>query len=120
MTPNCYRRQPSGRRRLDVPDRKLREAAAAALPFSRSSRCHPFVSKLTTSSRQPSIPVTPRRQWQASSPAAPSPPNLLATVAGNLFELKQVSGLRLLDLRLRDTFAERYPGPRFGVAGTRR
>ena len=27
-------------------------------------------------------------------------PNLLATIAGNLFELKQVSGLRLLDVRL--------------------
>jgi ribulose-bisphosphate carboxylase large chain len=30
----------------------------------------------------------------------PSLPNLLATVAGNLFELKPVSGLRLLDVRL--------------------
>ena len=30
----------------------------------------------------------------------PSLPNLLATIAGNLFELKQVSGLRLLDVRL--------------------
>ena len=29
----------------------------------------------------------------------PSLPNLLATVAGNLFELQQLSGLRLLDLR---------------------
>jgi 3-oxoisoapionate-4-phosphate transcarboxylase/hydrolase len=50
----------------------------------------------------------------------PSLPNLLATVAGNLFELKQVSGLRLLDLRLPETFAESYPGPKFGIAGTRR
>jgi ribulose-bisphosphate carboxylase large chain len=50
----------------------------------------------------------------------PSLPNLLATVAGNLFELLQVSGLRLLDLRLPQAFAERYPGPKFGVAGTRR
>jgi ribulose-bisphosphate carboxylase large chain len=50
----------------------------------------------------------------------PSLPNLLATVAGNLFELVQVSGLRLLDLRLPEAFAARYPGPRFGIAGTRR
>ena len=28
----------------------------------------------------------------------PSLPNLMATIAGNLFELRQVSGLRLLDL----------------------
>jgi ribulose-bisphosphate carboxylase large chain len=50
----------------------------------------------------------------------PSLPNLLATVAGNLFELKQISGLRLLDLRLPEAFAERYPGPKFGIAGTRK
>ena len=50
----------------------------------------------------------------------PSLPNLLATIAGNLFELKQLSGLRLLDLRLPDAFAQNYPGPKFGVSGTRR
>jgi ribulose-bisphosphate carboxylase large chain len=49
----------------------------------------------------------------------PSLPNLMATVAGNLFELKQFSGLRLLDVRLTDEFAAHYPGPKFGIAGTR-
>ncbi len=49
----------------------------------------------------------------------PSLPNLLATVAGNLFELREVSGLRLMDLELPGAFAEAYPGPRFGVQGTR-
>lgn len=50
----------------------------------------------------------------------PSLPNLMATVAGNLFELKQFSGLKLLDLRLPPAFAAAYAGPRFGIAGTRR
>jgi ribulose-bisphosphate carboxylase large chain len=50
----------------------------------------------------------------------PSLPNLLATVAGNLWELKPFSGLRLLDLALPPAFLERYCGPQFGVAGTRR
>jgi ribulose-bisphosphate carboxylase large chain len=50
----------------------------------------------------------------------PSLPNLLATVAGNLFELKSVTGLRLLDIRLPREFGAVYPGPRFGVSGTRR
>lgn len=50
----------------------------------------------------------------------PSLPNLMATVAGNLFELKQVSALRVLDIRLPDAFAGAYPGPKFGIAGTRR
>ena len=50
----------------------------------------------------------------------PSLPNLVATVAGNLFELNQFSGIRLLDIRLPQAFADAYPGPRFGIAGTRR
>ena len=45
-------------------------------------------------------------------------PNLLATVAGNLYELKEVSGLRLLDIDLPNAFAERYLPPQFGCAGT--
>jgi ribulose-bisphosphate carboxylase large chain len=50
----------------------------------------------------------------------PSLPNLLATVAGNLFELQQFSALRLLDLKLPEEFRDAYQGPQFGVAGTRR
>lgn len=50
----------------------------------------------------------------------PSLPNLMATVAGNLWELRQLTGLRLLDLRLPDAFAATYGGPKFGVDGTRR
>jgi ribulose-bisphosphate carboxylase large chain len=50
----------------------------------------------------------------------PSLPNLQATVAGNLFELSQFSGLRLLDLELPASFGESYPGPQFGIEGTRR
>ena len=49
----------------------------------------------------------------------PSLPNLLAAVGGNLFELRQLAAIRLLDLDLPPEFAERYPGPRFGVRGTR-
>ncbi|GAB5376030.1 MAG: ribulose-bisphosphate carboxylase large subunit family protein [Acuticoccus sp.] len=50
----------------------------------------------------------------------PSLPNLIATVAGNLFELREVSGLRIEAIRLPDAFADVYAGPAFGVAGTRR
>lgn len=49
----------------------------------------------------------------------PSIPNLLAAVGGNLFELRELAGIRLIDLQLPDAFAERYPGPRFGVEGSR-
>lgn len=57
--------------------------------------------------------------WPLSN-LGPSLPNLLATVAGNLWEVKQFSGLRLLDLKLPPAFLSRYQGPQFGVAGTRR
>ncbi|WP_321790579.1 ribulose-bisphosphate carboxylase large subunit family protein [Burkholderia pyrrocinia] len=50
----------------------------------------------------------------------PSLPNLMSTIAGNLFELQQVSGLRLMELRLPPSFAAAYPGPAFGIDGTRR
>ena len=50
----------------------------------------------------------------------PSLPNLLATVGGNLFELRQLTGLRIEDIRLPQAFADRYAGPRFGIEGTRR
>mgnify|MGYP003575854081 CR=1 FL=1 len=47
-------------------------------------------------------------------------PTLMATIAGNLFELRCVTGLRLLDLQLPPSFAAAYPGPAFGIEGTRR
>lgn len=50
----------------------------------------------------------------------PCLPTLLATIAGNLFELRCVTGLRLVDLQLPSEFARANPGPAFGVAGTRR
>lgn len=80
----------------------------------------------------PSLPVRPmkgidmpryqRAQVTLSWPIAnlgPSLPNLLSTVAGNLFELKEFSGLKLLDLQLPESFAAAYPGPQYGIAGTR-
>ncbi len=49
----------------------------------------------------------------------PSLPNLMATIAGNLYELKPVRSLRLMDMTLPPAFAQAYPGPAFGIAGTR-
>lgn len=47
-------------------------------------------------------------------------PNLLAAVAGNLFELSQLSGIRLMDIEVPQEFFDKYKGPKFGIAGTRR
>ncbi|MFZ0589173.1 MAG: ribulose-bisphosphate carboxylase large subunit family protein [Bryobacteraceae bacterium] len=67
-------------------------------------------------------PVYRRAEVSLSWPLSnmgPSLPNLLATVAGNLFELKPFSGLKLLDVTVPVEFFERYQGPQFGVRGTR-
>lgn len=47
-------------------------------------------------------------------------PTLLSTVAGGVYELREVSGMRLLTLDLPPVFGEAHPGPQFGVDGTRR
>lgn len=47
-------------------------------------------------------------------------PALLSTIAGNLFELGEITGLRLLDIDMPDDYAQRFAGPAFGIEGTRR
>lgn len=69
-------------------------------------------------------PATRRRarvtiEWPLDN-LGPSLPMLMATIAGNLYELGAFSGLRLVDVELSDAFFRRYPGPAFGVDGTRR
>lgn len=49
----------------------------------------------------------------------PSLSTLMVTVAGNLFELGEVTGLRLLDLDLPVDYVSGFPGPQFGIEGTR-
>lgn len=46
-------------------------------------------------------------------------PNLLTMVAGNLFVLKELSGVRLVDLAIPEAFVTEQPGPQFGIDGTR-
>ena len=52
--------------------------------------------------------------------SGPNLPVLVSTLQGNLYELAQFSGLRLLDIRLPRSLAEQFRGPAFGIAGTRR
>jgi len=77
-------------------------------------------SKPPTGSLQP---VFQRAEVTLSWPfenVGPSLTTLFTTVCGNLYELSAFSGLRLLDVDVPDAFRERYPGPQFGVDGTRR
>lgn len=44
---------------------------------------------------------------------------VMSTVGGNLYELREFSGLKLMDIDLPDDFQKNYPGPQFGITGTR-
>lgn len=84
---------------------ELETVASPSLPGARREEGAPIRTALVTLS------------WPLGNFGA-SLPNLLATVAGNLFELAQFSGLRLLDIHLPASFASAYEGPKFGVEGT--
>jgi ribulose-bisphosphate carboxylase large chain len=76
-----------------------------------------------TALEQDSRSDTKRYELKLSWPLenlGPSLPNLMATIAGNLYELKPVRSLRLMDMTLPPAFAQAYPGPAFGIAGTRK
>ena len=47
-------------------------------------------------------------------------PTLVSTVQGNLYELTQFTGLKLMDIELPPSFAQHFRGPKFGIAGTRK
>ena len=47
-------------------------------------------------------------------------PTLVSTLQGNLYELSQFSGLKLLDFDPPPSFAQHFSGPKFGIAGTRK
>ncbi|GLI25690.1 ribulose-bisphosphate carboxylase large chain [Xanthobacter flavus] len=103
-TPELKARSAARVIRLDILDE---DAAGPALPGASPAADGRFRRALVTLS------------WPLET-LGPSLPNLVATVAGNLFELKAVSGLRLLDIRMPSAFAAAYRGPQFGIAGTRR
>ncbi len=47
-------------------------------------------------------------------------PVLISTLQGNLYELAQFTGLKLMDFTVPPSLAARFRGPQFGVAGSRR
>jgi ribulose-bisphosphate carboxylase large chain len=100
---------------------RLRELFAARVE---SVEPHDSVAtpSLPGATKPPSGAACQRGRVRISFPLAnmgPNLPTIISTVAGNLFELRQLSGLRLLDLHFPNSLAESFPGPQFGIAGTR-
>ena len=46
-------------------------------------------------------------------------PQLLSSIAGNVFGLKEVVGLRLEDIEFPEVYVKSFPGPALGIAGVR-
>jgi len=47
-------------------------------------------------------------------------PNILSSVAGNVFGLDAISGLRLNDIRIPQSLLEGFHGPKYGIEGVRK
>ncbi|RNL94532.1 ribulose 1,5-bisphosphate carboxylase [Sinomicrobium pectinilyticum] len=47
-------------------------------------------------------------------------PALISTLQGNLYELKQFTGLKLMDIEMPASYAAHFKGPRFGIEGSRK
>jgi ribulose-bisphosphate carboxylase large chain len=103
----------------ETPELKARAAARIEALTELDSVSEPSLPGAATPSGQGYRRAQVTLSWPLAN-IGPSLPNLMATVAGNLSELQQFSGLRILDIRLPDAFADAYPGPKFGIAGTRR
>jgi ribulose-bisphosphate carboxylase large chain len=47
-------------------------------------------------------------------------PNILSSIAGNVFGLKALRNLRLVDVQLPETLAHSFKGPKYGIEGIRK
>jgi len=47
-------------------------------------------------------------------------PQLLSSVAGNVFGMKEVRSLRLLDINFPNSYIKSFKGPKFGISGVRK
>src|SRR6185503_15387456 len=47
-------------------------------------------------------------------------PLMVSTLQGNLYEITQFTGLKLMDIGLPASFGEKYKGPAFGIEGCRK
>lgn len=46
-------------------------------------------------------------------------PVLISTLQGNLYELRQFTGLKLMDIHFPPSYGEHFKGPHFGISGSR-
>lgn len=47
-------------------------------------------------------------------------PVLISSLQGNLYEIRQFTGLKLMDIDIPESYANHFSGPKFGIAGCRK
>ncbi|MEM0372905.1 MAG: type III ribulose-bisphosphate carboxylase [archaeon] len=47
-------------------------------------------------------------------------PEILSSIAGNIFGMKEINSLRLVDVKWSDKIRDSFPGPKFGIEGVRK
>lgn len=103
---------------------ELTERFGAKVDFIEPMGCSdiPFLSDSKTPSGQLK-PVFQRAKvgisWNYENVGS-NLPTLMATVAGNLFELSQFSGIKLIDIDLPHEYKQHYAGPKFGIDRTQK
>lgn len=85
--------------------------------------------KLLDVVEEPSIPggIVPGKKYQRAKVKVSwsienfghNLPVLISTLQGNLYEITQFTGLKLMDLELPDAFKNHYRGPKFGIKGSK-
>ena len=107
---------------MAVPGETAELKARSAATVERVEDLGPVAGPALPGAARPDAPhrrVAITLSWPLANTGT-SLPNILATVAGNLFELNCVAGLRLTALRFPPEMVAASPGPAFGIDGTRR
>lgn len=104
-----------------------------AVPGETEELKHRFAARVETirpleTVNQPALPGTRSGKFQRAEIAVSwsvenfgfNLPALVSTLQGNLYELSQFSGLKLMDFEVPASFTRAFAGPKFGVAGSRR
>ncbi|MEM3207759.1 MAG: type III ribulose-bisphosphate carboxylase [Halobacteria archaeon] len=117
--------------RIGVPRGESAERAAGAVAAESSvgtwtrlrGLCHPHVrrvgARVYAMEREGSA-VWARIAYPLQHFERGNMPQVLASVAGNVFGMKAVASLRLQDIRWPRALRDSFPGPRFGIDGVRK
>ena len=92
--------------------------AARVLAIRRSSRRD---SRRFPAPRRPGRSTAPKSTSAfRSTRSAPISSALMTIAIGGTFSIKRLTGIRVVDMKLPEAFRGAYPGPKFGIDGSRR